>query len=138
MAGGSKEANRDLAAVALAAGKTAAEAAAAAGVAERTVKYWAADAAFRDRVSDLRREVVGRACGELSDAMSAAAKKLRELVGSSEDGIALRAASAVIGHTLKVTELLDLQRRVEKLEQALARADQRNRGSPGESRWQSE
>jgi hypothetical protein len=130
MAGGNKAPNRDLAAVALAAGKTFDEAATAAGVTERTIHNWSTDEEFRDRVSELRREMVGRACGELAEAMGAAAKKLRELVGSTEERIALRAASAVIRHSLQVTELVELQERVEKLEHALARIDQHKSDNP--------
>jgi hypothetical protein len=123
MAGRPQSENRDLAAVALAAGKTVGEAATAAEVVERTVYGWNTDPEFRARVSELRREMVNRVSGELADAMSAAARKLRGLIDSPSDGIALRAASAVIDQTLKVTELVELQCRVEQLEQDVARLE---------------
>jgi hypothetical protein len=120
MPGGSKVASRDLAACALAAGKTIAEAAVAANAKERTVKDWNTDATFRARVTALRSEMVGRACGELADSMSAAAKKLRALVDRGPDMIALRASVALIASALRVAELTELQTRVEELERVLA------------------
>ena len=120
MPGRRKDSNRDLAAVALAAGQTFAEAATVARVSERTVLSWNTDPAFRDRVNALRHEMLARACGTLADTMSAATKRIRELVDSATENIALRAASAIIDHTVKVTGLVDLQKRVEELERVLA------------------
>jgi hypothetical protein len=120
MPGGRRAANRDLAACSLATGKTFAEAAAAASVSERSVKGWNEDETFRARVAGLRAEMIGRACGELADAMSAAARKLRSLVENGTDSIALRASVALIASALRVTELTVLQNRVEQLEQLLA------------------
>jgi hypothetical protein len=121
MAGGKRNQNQDLAACRLAAWGTLQEAATAAGVDERTITRWLAeDAPFKARVAELRQAMVSRACGELADTMSAAVKKLRELVDSKNENVAFRAANAVIEQTLKVTELVDLQRRVEELESRLA------------------
>jgi len=120
MPGGSRAASRDLAACALAAGKTIAEAAAAANVKVRTLKDWNTDGTFRARVVELRAEMVSRACGELADSMSAAAKKLRALVDRGPDMIALRASVALIASALRVAELTELQTRVEELERVLA------------------
>ena len=125
-----KAANRDLAAVALATGKTVVEAAAAASVVERTVYGWNAEPEFRERVSELRREMVSRASGELAEAMSAAAKKLRKLVDSTSDNIALR--GRVRGHRPHSEDSRAGRtcRRVEQLEQALVRVEQQKQETP--------
>ena len=114
---------REAAALSLATGKTVAEAATSAQTTERSVYRWYEEGAFRARVDALRGEMVSRACGELADAMGAAAKKLRELVDSDAEGIALRASQAIIESTLKVTELVELQKRVEELERRLTEAE---------------
>ncbi|AMV23772.1 hypothetical protein VT84_05125 [Gemmata sp. SH-PL17] len=119
MAGGKKTANRDLAAVALATGKTAAEAATAANVSERTIQNWRRESAFTAMVADLRGQMVARACGELADAMTEAAKALRGLLGSPTEGIQLRAASEILSQGLKVMELAELRGKLEELERRL-------------------
>ncbi|MBP3959869.1 hypothetical protein J8F10_31865 [Gemmata sp. G18] len=103
----------------IAAGKTLKEAAEATGVAERTTRRRMQNPQFRAMVADLRGQMIGRACGELADAMGAAAKTLRELLGSETEGIKLRAASEILSHGLKVMEIAELKAKFEELEQRL-------------------
>lgn len=114
------EAAREAAAAALAAGKTTAEAAAAAGVTARAVFGWKTDPGFRARVLGLRHEMLGRACGELSDTLFAAARVLRELLTSANEKIRLQAATEVIGAALKVREMTDLADEVAALRAAVS------------------
>jgi hypothetical protein len=120
---GRRNADETLAAE-LAAGKTVRDAAMAAGVAERTAFRRLEDAAFKARVTELRGQMVTRASGRLADGMTAAADVLRQLLTSKTEGIRLRAADRLIELGLKVTELAELQQRVEELERRLEGANQ--------------
>jgi hypothetical protein len=119
---GRRNADESLAAE-LAAGKTVREAATAAGVSERTAHRRTADPAFKARVTDLRTQMVTRASGRLADGMTAAADVLRKLLTSKTESIRLRAAERLIELGLKVTELAELQQRVEELERRLEGAN---------------
>jgi hypothetical protein len=120
MPGGKRSAHKDLAAAKLAAGGTVAEAAAAAGVDERTIYKWKADdTRFGERVAELRAAAVAAAMGKLSDSMAGAAGVLSELLGADDANVRLRAARAVIELGLKVREQCDLAERLAALEAAL-------------------
>jgi hypothetical protein len=107
---------QEIAAAALAAGATAKDAAASAGVHERTVRKWQATPEFRERVQALRDEVVGQALNRLGSGMSAAADALRNLVDHSDPHVKYKAARAVIELAVKLKEQLELEQRVEELE----------------------
>lgn len=106
----------DLLAAALAAGKTAREAATAAGVAERTVFRRLADDPFRRRVSEHRAAMLGTAAGRLADTMTSAADVLRGLLGDPDPDVRHRAAVKVIELGAKLAELTDIERRLSELE----------------------
>ncbi|QDU19731.1 hypothetical protein [Urbifossiella limnaea] len=109
----------DLLAAALAAGKTAREAATSAGVAERTVFRRLADDPFRRRVSELRAAMLGAAAaGRLADTMTSAADLLRGLLADPDPDVRHRAAVKVIELGAKLGELTDLERRIAGLEAA--------------------
>jgi len=112
---GRSDADETLAA-AIAAGRTVRDAAATAGVSERTAYRRLADEAFIARTAQLRGEMIDRAAGRLADAMGEASDVLRALLTSGEDRVKLRAASEVLTQGLRVAELVELQRRVEELE----------------------
>jgi hypothetical protein len=118
MPGGNKTPNRDLAAVALAAGKPVAEAASAAGVCERTVHNWLSDLAFAARVRQIRGEMVTTAAGRLADGMAAAAAVLVKLLASKREPVRLQAARQLIELGLKVASHAELEARVAALEEA--------------------
>src|SRR5262245_37323027 len=101
----------------LAAAKPVRDAAAAAVVAERTAFRRLADPAFKARVAGLRGEVVAAAAGRLVDGMAEAAGVLRSLLASADEHVRHRAAVKLIELGVKVTELAELERRVEELEQ---------------------
>jgi hypothetical protein len=87
----------ELLALALAQGKTRADAAAVAGVSERTVYTRLADSDFGRRVSDLRAELVNTSVGRLAAAAATAADTLAELLGAAAPPtVRLAAARAVL------------------------------------------
>jgi len=107
----------ELIACALATGKSHKDAAAEAGVSEKTVFRRAADAAFKARVAELRSDMVRTAAGRLVDGMTEAAGVLRAGLTHRDPHIRHKSAVKLIELGVKVTELAELERRVEDLEQ---------------------
>ncbi|HVK09818.1 MAG TPA: hypothetical protein VM597_13665 [Gemmataceae bacterium] len=103
-------------AAALAAGRTVRDAAATAGVSERTAYRRLADEAFATRVAHLRGQMIGRAAGRLADAMGEASDVLRALLASGDEHVRHKAGVKVIELGLKVAEVAELERRVAALE----------------------
>lgn len=111
-------ADSDLIAVALAAGKSVAEAATAGGVSDRTVYRRLTDPAFKARVAELRAGMVDAAAGRLSEAMAGAALVLRNLmVTGAEEAVRLRAAAKLIELGLRVRDQVEIEARVRALEE---------------------
>ena len=108
----------DLLAVELAAGKTLRDAAAAAGIAERTATRRWADPEFRVLVFQRRGDMVGRAVGELTDGMTTAAKTLRELLTCDSLAVRLGAARSLLEIGVRLRESLELEERVRMLEES--------------------
>ena len=106
----------ELIAAALAAGKTHRDAAAEAGVSEKTVFRRAADPALKARVGELRAGMVAAAAGELASGMSEASRVLRELLGNDDPHVRFRASVKVVELGLKTNEQVELERRISKLE----------------------
>jgi hypothetical protein len=106
----------DLIIAALAAGKSAQEAADAAGVSGRTVARRLADPTFRLRVQTTRGEMVGRALGRMADGMSEAADVLRGLLRADAESVRLGAARALIDLGSKLRDSVELEQRIAALE----------------------
>ena len=119
MAGGSKSANKEIAAACLARGGTVADAAALASVDTRTVSRWKNEPPFRVMVADLRRQVVGAAVAKISAAMTRAADALDALLGSANESIRLRAAAEIFANGLKATELADIKLQLDELREQI-------------------
>lgn len=113
--GGRSGADERLAAE-LAAGKTVHDAATAAGIADRTAFRRLADHTFKARVAELRSAMVATATGRLVDGMTEAATVLRSLLDSTDEHVRHKAAVKLIELGLKVTELAELEARVNRLE----------------------
>lgn len=111
---------------ALAAGATYAEAAARAGVSERTARRRMDDPAFRAALDDARAEVVSRAVDRLSATATDAVDTLAALL---DPGVPpptrLGAARAVLELGSRLREEHDLAARLGALEEALAPDDAR-------------
>ena len=106
-------------ALALAAGQTLRDAAAAAGVTEMTAYRRWREPAFRQRVSELRAEMIGRAVGKLADNMSESADVLRQLLAEDVKAtVRLGAARANLELGVKLHEATELEERLAALERA--------------------
>jgi hypothetical protein len=105
-------------ALAVASGQTLREAAAAAGVGERTATRRWADPAFRRRVGELRGEMVSKALGRMADGMADAADKLRALLAAAPPTVQLGAARALLELGVKLRESVELEERVADLERS--------------------
>lgn len=103
--------------LALAAGRTVREAAALAGIGERTATRRMADRAFRRRVTELRADMVQRALGQLADASTVAVRTLRKLLKAEADTVKLGAARCILELGNKLRESVDLEQRLAALEQ---------------------
>lgn len=100
----------------LAAGRSVKDAAAAAGVSERTAFRRLADPVFKTRVTDLRGEMVATAAGRLADGMTGAADVLRALLGSADEHVRHKAAVKLLELGSKVVDLAELADRLAELE----------------------
>lgn len=107
-------------ACALAAGKSHKDAAAEAGVSTKTVFRRAADPAFAAHVAELRGAMVAAAAGQLADGMTAAAAVLRAGLTDKNANVRHKSAVKLIELGVKVAEVVELQKRVEELERAMA------------------
>jgi hypothetical protein len=101
MAGPDRKNADDRLALELAAGKTVADAAAAAYVSERTAYRRLDDAEFRGRLTALRGEMIDRATGRLSDAATKAVDRLVALLDAESETVRLGAARSILEHVLK-------------------------------------
>ena len=108
---------------ALAAGRTAQDAAREAGVSERTVYRRLDDPAFKRQVDEARAEMLARAVAMLTSASVEAVETLRGLLGSPMDFARLAAARAILEVGHKYREQLDLAERVAALEERLGKDD---------------
>jgi len=121
----------DALAAALAAGKSHRDAAAAAGVSEKTVYRRIKDSAFRARVAELRAGMTAAALGRLTDGMTAASDALNRLVAHRNPDVRHKAAVKVIELGIKLREQAELEERLARVEQLLAGgADDGRDGGP--------
>jgi hypothetical protein len=111
----------DALAVALAAGQTLRDGAAAAGVGERTACRRWADPAFRWRVGELRADMVSRATGMMGDGMAEAADVLRALLKAKSESVRLGACQAMLELGVKLRESVELEERLTALEARIAK-----------------
>ena len=112
---GRRNADENLA-LALASGKTLRDAAAVVGIAERTATRRWADPTFRQRVAELRGEMVGHALGRMADGMGEAADVLRQLLGAESESVRLGACRAILELGVKLRESVDLEERFAAME----------------------
>jgi phage terminase small subunit len=106
--------------LALACGNTVVQAAAKAGVSERTVYRRLNDPGFRERIEALRTDMVKRAAALLIAAMSFAAKTLVALLSTTTPAAVRRQATRdIIELSQKLREITILEKRLAALEQNL-------------------
>jgi hypothetical protein len=119
MAGNGRRNADEALALALARGQTSRDAAASAGVAERTAYRRRADGAFRRRVVELRAEMVAMALGKMADSMTDAAGTLRQLLNPESESVRLGACRAILELGVKLREAVDHEERLQALETKL-------------------
>jgi len=108
--------------VLVAAGRTAKDAAAAAGISETTASRRLRDPAVQRRIRELRTQMVQQTAGRLSEAMGEAAEKLRSLLNAENEQVQLSAARSLLEYGLKVKEAVELEERISDLENAVGEA----------------
>jgi hypothetical protein len=117
-------------AAALAAGRTVQRAAEAAGVSERTAHRRLKDPSFKRQVAECRARVLDETLGALTEATTSAVAVMAELLAEGNaPKVRLAAAKAIIDSQLRVSQLVDLERRVLELEERAAAE-----GGPGHDR----
>jgi hypothetical protein len=106
-------------ALALAAGQTLRDAAATAGVTEMTAYRRWKNPAFRQRVAELRLDMISQAVGKLADNMAESADVLRKLLAEDVKAtVRLGAARANLELGVKLHESVELDARLAALERA--------------------
>ena len=118
-AGGRRNADSTLV-MALAAGGTVEAAAKAADVSETTAYRRQREPAFRQRVAEVRDEMVSRAVARLSATSTLAADCLRELLKAQSETVRLGAARAILELGSRLREQEDLGARIAALEREFA------------------
>ncbi|HYT92365.1 MAG TPA: hypothetical protein VEL76_26865 [Gemmataceae bacterium] len=107
-------------ALAVATGQTLRDAAQAVGIGERTAARRWADAAFRQRVAQLRGDLVQRSLGRVADGMAEAADVLRQSLAAESENVRLGAARSLLELGVKLRENVELEARLQALEQRLS------------------
>ena len=124
MAHRGRESADEALALAIAGGQTLRDAAASAGLSERTARRRWDDDAFRRRVAEMRGEMVNRALGQLADGSTEAAATLRSLLADgTPPAVRLGAARALLELGSKLRESVELANRVDELERLLNGGD---------------
>jgi transposase len=101
--------------------RTIPEAAAVAGVGERTVNRWLSeDEGFVTEYRTARRQVVEHAVSKLQNATTEAVETLRYNLNCGSPSTEERAALGILGHAVKAVELYDLEERLSELERRSA------------------
>ena len=130
MAGNGRK-NADALALALAAGDSVPDAAAKAGMGERTAYRRLADPAFRQRIQTLRSEMIGQALGRMANGMTEAADVLRALLKADAETVRLGAARSLLDLGVKLRDAVVLQEKVKELETILEQVRGDRESKPG-------
>jgi len=104
--------------LALARGLSIAKASRLVKLSESTVRRRLHDVEFKAKVEDLRRMLLDAAVRRLSNLMLAAANKLAKLLRSNNGPVSLGAARSILQFGLDTHQVIDLQGRIDRLEQA--------------------
>jgi hypothetical protein len=107
--------------MALACGASVEAAARTVGVSDRTVYRRLTDAAFRQKLQDLRADMVQRTSGALTAAATEAVRTLLDLQKpAAPPPVRLGAAKAILEIGMKVREVAELEQRLQALEEQVA------------------
>jgi len=116
-----RKVSRDAAVAALIAQPTIKGAAAACGIAEKTLHTWLNEPDFAKQVREAQQGVSRATMGRLLSSIGLAIDTLAEIAGNAEQspGPRVTAARAILDHSLKIYELEAVQKRIEALEERL-------------------
>jgi hypothetical protein len=120
VAGGDRKNADSTLIAALASGATVEDAARTSGVSETTVYRRLREADFRQRVTDVRGEMVSRAVARLSATSTLASDTLRALLAARSETVRLGAARSILELGAKLRESEELAARVSALEERLS------------------
>jgi|SRR5439155_22318743 len=121
MTGSGKARKGDQAVAALLEQPTIAAAASAVSIGEKTLRRWLAEPDFQADYRAAREQAVRMAVGHLQGLLSTATETLRRAMTCGSPTTEVRAAVAVIEHSIRAAEVLDLTARLAALE---AKADE--------------
>jgi hypothetical protein len=119
MPAGVKKMADDTLVLLLATGRPVADAASEVKVSERTVRRRLADPAFRQRVGEIRNQLMQETVGRLADGMMDAAQCLRDLLRAEGESVRLNAARVLLEMGLRLREHLDLRQEIDELRQEI-------------------
>jgi hypothetical protein len=122
MAGIGLKKQEDALALAIASGQSLREAAAATGIGERTARRRWQDPVFRQRVIELRAEMVSRASGKMGDAMAEAADVLRKMLKAKKESVRLAACRAILDFGVRLHEAAENDAIIQALEESAREA----------------
>jgi predicted metalloendopeptidase len=106
-------------ALAIAAGRTVADWARDNDVPDRTARTWSHSKEVRDRVDAVRRAVIDRTIGRLSEHATEAADQIAKLArDAASEAVRLQAARAVLAELMAVSNYSALEDRIARLERA--------------------
>lgn len=103
----------------LVSGETIEEACRVASVNRTTFYRWMRQPHFKDALTSARDEAFVGAMARLKSTLTQAADTLVSLLQSNDENIKLRTADRVVTHALRISEIEDLQKRLEELERRL-------------------
>ena len=117
MAGERKNHRQQTALAALIGSVTLDEASSRSGVSRRTLERWLSeDSEFVDQLRAARARVVETSISRLQDACSAAVDTLKRNLECGSPGVEVRAAVAILEHSIRAIELYDIESRLRALE----------------------
>ena len=93
------------------------EAAKTVGIGEATLRRWLKLDDFTAAYRGARQQAVESGIARLQSATMAASDALLELLGAESEAVRLRAATAILDYAYKGVEMLDLETRIQSLEE---------------------
>jgi len=112
----------------LAEGKSPQEAGRELGLSVTTAWRWSQDSTIQGRLSRLQQERLKRAHGRLLKATETAIETLERLCHHKSGYVSVQAARSILDLALKLSETLELQSRLEALEEKIKRLEEINGG----------
>jgi AcrR family transcriptional regulator len=121
-----KETNKEKVLAALIETSSVRDAAKKSGIAEATVYRYLQDKEFLAEYRNARRQTVESAIAQMQNAATAAVYKLTELMNCENPAVAARCAQIILDNAIKGVELIDVVERLENLEDAVEKSNQKD------------